>query len=267
MRSSLRSPKIIKKRRRKTFLKVLFIFAGALGLVFGPSLLTKSEYLQIKNIKIEGASSVSTQEISKISESLLSGNYLGLYSKSNIVLYPKRSIEKKILSQIPRIHIANVALSGLDEISIFVEERNPRYVWCRTESSDCFFLDEEGYVFDEAPNFSAGVYVVFRGESKEDFLGSFAFSKDQFDNLKNFLDGLKILSINPSSVLVEKDEIEIIFSGDSRILIRLDDDLDKSLSNLESVLNDPKLEIRTGDDSDISYIDLRFGNKVFYKRQ
>ncbi len=265
MPSSLRSPNLIRKRRKRKILKTLFFLASFTAILIGPSIITKSDYLEIRDIQVSGNSVVKSEEIISIANEEIKGNYFYLYSKKNFALYPKKKIEEKILSQHKRIKSVSMEVSGFETMNISVEERNPEFLWC-SHLDECFFVDDTGIIFDKSPNFSSDVYFVFRNGIEGDPIGQRVFDEDTFFKVLEFIDGLEILSFTPSVLYIDDNNLEIFVSKDSSILVRADDDLERSLSNLESILNDPKLELVNGKDFNFSYLDLRFGNKVFYKK-
>lgn len=265
MPSSLRSPNLIKKRRKKNFLKILFVLSSVGAILIGPSIITKSDYLEISNIVVEGNSSVKSEDVASTALEQIEGNYFFLFSKKNFALYPKNKIEQNLLSRYKRIKEVELKISRFNTLNIFVEERKPEFIWCNV-SDECFFMDDEGVIFDKSPNFSSDIYFIFRGGLDGDPIGQNIFEKEKFLKIISFIDGLELLSLSPSSLKTDGNNLEILVSKNSSLLIRVDDDLERSLSNLESILNDAKLGLVEGGDINFMYLDLRFGNKVFYKK-
>ena len=92
---------------------------------------------------------------------------------------------REILASDTRIKSTDVSRSGV-EITVTVVEHTPTYLWCDTTDDrrtrmnadgkeridadgseqgdeECFFTNDEGYVFSEAPLFSGNVYITLRG--------------------------------------------------------------------------------------------------------
>jgi len=265
MPSSLRSPNLIKKRRKKNFFKIFFVLSSVLAILIGPSIITKSDYLEISDIKIEGNSIVKSESITPIVLEKIDGDYFYLYSRKNFLLYPKEEIKKEILLKNKRIKSLTLDISGFNTLNILVEERKPAFVWCNN-LDECFFVDDTGVIFDKSPNFSSDVYFIFRNGVVGDPIGQEIFGQEKFGEIVSFINNLKILSLSPTSLEIDGDNLDISVSENSNLFIRVDDDFERAISNLESILNDPKLDLVNGKEFNFSYLDLRFGNKIFYKK-
>ena len=145
-------------------------------------------------------------------------------------------------------------------------------------------MDEDGYIFDEAPYFSGEVYFKFYGltdvgrpdsgrPTSEDFpLGSY-FLKQNFKQLISFKDILIGIGLKPVALYATNDgDIQIFLSGGTlpttgpQIIFRADADFQNVAENLEAALTTEPLQSEFKNKySSLQYIDLRFGNKVYYK--
>lgn len=265
MPSSLRSPNLIKKRRKRKILKSIFFLASLAALIIGPSIITKSDYLEIDRVVVDGNSVIKSEGLISVASEKMNGNYFYLYSKKNFVLYPRDAIKEEILTKHKRIKEVSLKISRITTLNILVEERIPAFLWC-DNSGKCFFVDQQGFIFDISPNFSSDIYFTFKGGVDGEPIGQKIFEEEKFSEIINFINSLKALSLFPDSINIDGENLEIHLSEDSSILIRVDDEFDRALSNIESILNDPKLELVGGKNPNFSYLDLRFGNKVFYKK-
>src|SRR3989344_3974534 len=87
------------------------------------------------------------------------------------LFYPKSAIRRSLASTYPRLKDIELRVKSGGALLISVTEREPLYTWCgenipetdTAENQICYFLDKEGYVFDEAPYFSGDVYFKFYG--------------------------------------------------------------------------------------------------------
>jgi hypothetical protein len=194
---------------------------------------------------------------------------------------------------------------------VSLAERKAMYTWCgispdvvvqgipgstTSGSDDCYFIDQDGYIFDKAPYFSGEVYFKFYGtpdapdvprldssrrgtsgglstaDSDFDPSGSF-FSQQHFQQLISLRDILVGLGLKPVSLYVTNDgDIQIFLSSGSasssgpEILLKLDADYENVAENLEAALTTAPLQSEFKNKySSLLYIDLRFGNKVYYK--
>jgi len=242
---------------------------AAIGFVFAPSFVSKNSNLQIKSIAVNGNSVVQTEEITNLVLREITGNFLHLYSKSNIFLYPQKTIERKLLEKFSRFNNAEVEITDFNDLSVFVTEREPFALWCQSQDAlACYFVDDDGYIFDKAPDFSPNVYFTYFGEiqSSDSPVGSFMLNQNEFSNSEAVIEGLKVLGFNPTGLKFTKKDGTVVLSNSTDIIFRLSDDASRTLSNFESVINDPSLDLRNGNTLKARYFDLRFGNKVFYKK-
>lgn len=136
-------------------------------------------------------------------------------------------------------------------------------------------MDDEGYVFDEAPYFSDEVYFKFFGKTnkpEENPFGSI-FLPNNFNKLVVLIDNIENMKLKPSSLLVrDNDSIELYLSSNipppnaPKILFKSDSDFVKITENLQTAIaTDPLQSDLKNKYSSLQYIDLRFGNKVYFK--
>ena len=136
-------------------------------------------------------------------------------------------------------------------------------------------MDDTGYVFDEAPYFSGEVYFKFYGLGSihADNPAGFYFSEQNFKQLTAFKDVLISMGLKPVIINILKNgDIELFLArGNSsksgpKIIFKSDADLLNVAENLQAALaTEPLMSGFKNKYSSLLYIDLRFGNKVFYK--
>ena len=75
------------------------------------------------------------------------------------------------------------------------------------------------------------------------------------------------IRLKPVWLLTKNDgDMELVLEGGSRILFSRSEDLRKALENLQALLSENVLGVPKEQLSlSLDYIDLRFGNKIFYK--
>lgn len=142
-------------------------------------------------------------------------------------------------------------------------ERNPFALLCKEEQ--CVYIDKDGYIFEKAPYFSGEIFLKFFDERDNNqglALNRVLLSKDQFENINKFKDLINHEEIYISAVFLKNDG-NFEFKTTEGWLIKLDERNDQKISfeNLKISLEQEIKEKR----KDLDYIDLRFGNKVFYK--
>lgn len=124
----------------------------------------RSGKINIQNIDVTGNFVLRENDILKIVDDNISGKYLWLYSKRNILFYPKSKIEKDLLESFSQIKDLKIKLKDFRSIDIGITERKPYALWCDDLLGEhCYFMDGLAYLYDEAPNFSNNTYFKYFG--------------------------------------------------------------------------------------------------------
>lgn len=290
-RNVLSSPRLLelKKQRRKVVVnKILISFFCFLVVFISLVFLSRRPSLNIRDIEISGNNIVDTEMIRSLVNEGIAGKYLWLFPKTNIVIYPKNTIKLALQNKFKRLKDINFSIKDNKTLSLSVTEREALYTWCGvktpeitdtapTNSADqkCYFIDTDGYVFDEAPYFSGDVYFKFYGATDGgEYISDEAFnpsgnyySKLNFKQFVDFKDMLTGIKLKPVSLYIgDKNETTVFLSGGPKIMLNTDADLEHLTENLSAALNtDPFQSEFKNKYSSLMYIDLRFGNKVYYK--
>ena len=277
-RNVLNSPRLLelKKNRRRVFLnKILLSLFALLVVSIGFIYISRISSLNISSVEIIGNKVIDTETIKETVEKEITGNYLWFFPKTNILFYPKNKIKRELNNQFKRLKEINLSIKDRRALEVSVTERVALYTWCgenlseieiKSEDYLCYFMDDSGYVFDEAPYFSGDVYFRFFGSLAE-------YSPDIFEKVITFKDFLLKMAIKPTSVYLKKDgDIEIYLSSNilppnaPKIIFKVDSNFQKIAENLEAALNTEPLQSNLKNKySSLEYIDLRFGNKVYSK--
>lgn len=282
--SALNSPRLLELRRKKhksTRRKVVVILVIFFVVILGLSFASRINKININQINISGNKVVETKEIEDIIKNKISDHYLWLFPKTNFLIYPKRGILNELNNKLKRLKDISISINNFRILEISVSEYEGKYLWCGISLPDltnsanqkCYFLDDNGYIFDEAPYFSGEVYFKFYGNgglSNEIPIGTY-FLKDKFVKIIEFKDAIQKLNLNSTAFWLDNDsEADFSISGEPmtgpRIIFKLDEDFGKLAENLQAAVSTEPLrtELKTKLSS-LLYLDLRFGNKVYYK--
>ena len=227
------------------------------------------DQFQVKNIELEGNSVTQYEDIATIVSRDLEGSYLFLFPRSNALIYPKNKLKEDILMSIPRIQDIDLKLTNPRTLKIEIKEREPAGIYCldlKSQSQGCYFMDNEGYIFSKAPSFSGDVYYLYSSNPPiEDPLGKNYLNSEEFQKLMPFVNTLKEIGIATRSLLATTNEYYLELPGEGRIIINKEDNLKTVAENIESFLKDQDITKTPNFLENVSYIDMRFGNKVFYK--
>lgn len=263
-----------KIRRKRLARKVLFFFALFFFFVFASAAFFSCySYFTIKKISIEGNSSISADKIlDKVSE-YSSGKYFMFFPKNNIFLLPAQKITDNLYLAFPRIEVLSLRKNFPDAVFIKIKERTPEALLCAdgegppsaVGGGGCAFVDGKGFVFEKAPYFSGDIFLKVldeREENRQVELRKNIISEDEFKKLIEFKNLARKNDIKISSLILKKDNLyEFRTEEGWRILLNERNAPALSFENLKIALDSEVKEKR----KNLDYIDLRFGNKVFYK--
>lgn len=279
-RSVLNSPrfqKIKKERNRILRKKIFFIFFIFFLVLVVLSFISKWDKLNINNIVIVGNKVIETKMIEDVVKEKIVGNYLYFFPKTNFLLYPKKEIERELMSKFKRIKNISFSIQDLKTLNVSLTERTALYTYCGVlvnKDNECYFMDENGFIFDKAPYFSGEVYLKFyRTISNIDNPIGLYFVESNFNKLISFKETLEKIGVKPAAFYVQDNgNIEVYLSSSiksqlgPKIILKNDSDFDQVIKSLQSVLTtEPFQSDFKNKYSSLLYIDLRFGNKVYYK--
>jgi len=270
-RSVLNSPRLLelkRKRRRKFLKRILLFFFALVVIIAGSSYISRLEQLNILKIEVVGNKVVDAEMIKTAVNQELSGKYLWLFPKSNVMLYHKYKIRDRLQNSFKRIENIDFSVKNKNTLVLSIHEREAKYLWCgetpdlQDEPADCYFMDAEAFIFDQAPYFSGNVYFKFYGARESDFKKLILFKKT-----------LEEMGLRPvAAKVVENGDIKMVLprvgtpKNSPEIIFKMDSDFQKIAENLESALTtEPLLSKFKNKYSSLLYIDLRYGNKVYYK--
>lgn len=286
MRDNITSPRVeIMKRKRKLYkirLSILF-FVLFVALIYTLSYFSSHEKITLQNVVIEGTSVVSAKDLESRVQLGISGKYLYLFSKSNSFIYPRKYLESDLIKQFPRIEKITISRDNLRTLNIKVTERSGSYLYCGSKvpemqtdvGENCYFLNENGYIFDKAPYFSGNIYFKYYSNTSEsNLLGSQIFSTDRFHLLNRFVEGVSGIGFKPIYMVIMEDGDHNLYLDHEKslstpkIMFKADNDLHIILENLALAMKKPEFANEINSKyATLSYIDLRFDNKVVYKFQ
>ena len=277
-RDVLNSPRLteLKKHRQRTILNKILISLLGFAIIFSFLVyLSRLNNLNINEIEISGNKVLDTEIVRATAEELIAGKYLWLFPKTNIFLYPANNIKSGLFNKFKRLKDINLSVKNNKILEISLTERIAQYTWCgpipTATEENCYFTDESGYIFDEAPYFSGNVYFKFYG-NVDNPIGSY-FLKQNFKQLISFKDILIDLGLKPVALYITTDgDIQVFLSGGTtlvdtpKIILKENADFQNVAENLQAALNTEPLQSKFKNNyAKLQYIDLRFGNKVYDK--
>ena len=278
----LNTPKLqeYKKQKRRAFGRKAFLWCFLfVVLIVGLTFASRIEKINIDsdNIHVAGNQIIDSKAITAITHNTLTGTYFWLFPKTDYFIYPERAIKKNLQNMFKRITDVNLSVDNMKILTVTVSEKKGEYIWCgdvpvvTSLEQKCYFADDTGYLFDTAPFFSDGVYFKLYGKvgvSNENPIGKY-FLPTYFTKLVTFKETLEKMHLKIYSFWVEPSgDMDIFLSSGAKILFKSDADYSTLAEHVQSALATEPLHTQFLKKYDsLLYIDLRFGNKVYYKFQ
>jgi len=280
-RDIITTPRVEELRRKRKNTQILYACIGVVVVIIlcaGIVLLSRMSSLSITRVTIQGTRVLDQSIIEQYFWNEMGGSYIWLIPKNNSLVYPKRHILRTIQNEFPRIESIQISKNGLQELQITITERDGKYLWCgdvfpEPENTPCYFMDDTGYIFAEAPYFSGTVYFKWYGGDIDPVspIGKNVFETEYISKLFAFANALHDVGVKPYAFVAKGDNVyelylERVNDVGPKIILSTTDDLTVLLQNISSAFQaEPLKSLIEKGLPDISYFDLRYENKVYYK--
>jgi len=248
-------------------------------------------FFKIKEIKVSGANFVSAAEIEAAVRALGRQKFLKIIPQDTLFALSGKKIENKILTGFPALREVKVKKIPFDKIEISVKERESAAIWCRTkaepilapvpadfatstaavqkkpppQSEQCFFIDEEGIAFRQAPEISGTLATTFYGSSAQaTVLGNQAVASSTIAFAKQLKKAAREIGLEITVFLSEdqvSQDLSVLTSDGWWIYFDVNRSAKAQMNILDSLLNE---EIK-GKRVNLQYVDLRIANRIYYK--
>lgn len=269
----LRSPEGKVKRKKRMKLLVAGVIVLAAGIVGGLSWLSYRPAAVISEVRVEGSEGISAESIKARVRGMLAGRNLYLFARANAFLYPKEEIAAALAADFPRAENIALSLDGLRTLVVSIREREGETLWCAdAQTSACYFLDENGFIFDHAPKFSGNAYFSHYGglNASTSPIGANLLPQENFRELSGFIEKARGLELAPLSIHIGNEQYaELILDEGWRLKFHLDQNFTELAGNLAALAHSEEwgkaLRGEALDGRMLEYMDLRFGSKVYYK--
>lgn len=209
-------------------------------------------------------------------------NKFYIFSQKNIFVFNSKKIQKILIQEFPQIEKLEIKKKFPKKIIINISQRKPKFLICETKkeknsqnlnlkqnkNQKCFFADNKGFVFLRPIKTEGFLLPIITTDL------NIAIGKQIFDNnIINFLTTIKEKISSVVSAYLDIKEFQILKDNliTQDVVAKTNEGWDiyfdllgkpkEELDNLKKVLNFKIKDMQ----KNLEYIDLRFGNKIFYK--
>ena len=262
-----------RKRRNRLWpvMAVLFVVISCLAALI---YLLRLPYWQIKHIEVTGNETISADDLRLAAEELLQGEKIFIIPRRAIFAIDGKALSAAISSRFPKIAGLEVNKIFPDSLWLAVREREFFGVYCndldtatstfRGEAA-CAYIDRSGFAYDKAPAVSGSLILRVSSDRSDVLIPGQLLQPETMDKMREIADALdKVVAIKITGyILFSKieSEIRILAQEGFELWFKSDDDFEKAALVLKKVLEGEIKERRPR----LQYVDLRLGNKVFYK--
>lgn len=261
------------RRRRARALYLAVVLVALVGVVYGVSIASYLPQFSVQKVEIRGVEKIRESLAQAYVEALLYDGSYALLSHQNIFLYPRAEIERKVKKYFPRVQRAEISREALlaTAITISIREREAFARWCDTATTSCYVMDKMGFVFAPASTSSVPIKnpYTFYGQISSASSSSSAnpvgktYLPGVFGIVALLLERLGQAGFAAHTISTEGEhDVVIGLEHGFDLYASLDDGAETIVQNLKLVLSSETLRDKQ---AGLEYIDLRFGNRVYYK--
>ncbi len=276
----LKSQAVIRKRKKRMIRALtiravfLVVFIGIIvGIFWIPQ-------LAISKVVVVGASDASGEKVKMVEDDIvqiLGGTYFGIFPKKDFILYPKKEIMRSILKKYPEIGVVSMGTERLSTLNVRLTERAPAALWC--QEGNCYVMDAGAFVYALEPRGGASststpgasasnainknLLQIYGGASTtEELIGKQVITPELFSDILAVSAQLSSSSLPVENVTVAGSGQYIFkIEHNGRLLFSDKKPFKQSFEDLLSAYHSPVFSKSAA----FQYIDVRFGNKVFYR--
>ena len=287
-RVNLKSQRVTQKRRRAIIVRLVLLFVLIAAVITLAVVVIRLDAFKVQEISVAGNREISADDIRNVAEEYATGSVGFIFPKSNILLYPVGTVEASLKLKYPQLSEVLVTRAGLSAIHVQVLERQPRAMWCKSESlsdDECFLIDEKGYIYSKTtpdilailPSASSTPLIYFYGgvddATTTSPIGMTLRTTSRFLDILALVRNIQDSKLDAFGVLiVDAHEFSVLLSDGAELLFSDARPLDESFANLKTALSSDAFKATSSKATSASstskgfeYIDTRFGNKVFFK--
>lgn len=255
-----------RNKRTKERKKSVVFWLASIVVISGITLyvLLFARFFRIKEINVEAGERISSDSVKAATREFLGQKTLKIFLKNNYFIFSSTQAQEFLKNKFSEIKNVEVAKNIYGAVTIKIQERNGIMLYCR--DNKCYEMDEDGIIFEEAPQIYGGTEACLRDDSARDIK-----LKDNViePKMAEFLLLTKKLLQERSNLNLVYFEINnyppidiwAITSENWKIIFDINREPENQVEALRLVLEEKIKDQRNA----LEYVDLRVENRVYYK--
>ena len=275
LRETPKRPTLRTRRKRLRALAALALTVFLAGAAYGISFASYLPQVSIQDIAVGGVEEGRANLVYAYVETILFDGTHPFFSRANIFLYPRTEIERGVAEYFPRVESVRISRGSLlaTTVVVSIQERETFARWCTvvpssftgSGSGSCYIMDRNGFIFAPAATTSASfntAYVFRGGLSATSSPVGQTYLPGTFAGVLALLERLGQAGFTPLSISAESEDFSVALAQGFELRASFGANVSALVRDLELVLSSETLR---GKEGELEYVDLRFGNRVYYK--
>lgn len=259
----------LRKRRKKEKKALIIVLGIAFALLLaGMFYLAWMPQLRIQEVRASGPHA---EEAKVLASAAITGTHAFVLPRNSLFFVPENDIRARILKAYPDVEAVSLSTDGLNVLMVVMHTRVEAFLWCGVaplgEGSDvCYRTNAEGLIFGEIDPAVAStsemlkVYGALVGQEGETPVRAHISYASRIPDVLRFVKALESLNADVGSLVLRDDEADVYTKAGTRITYVLGREAEAA-GTAASVFAQLSLN-----DGSISYVDLRFAGKAYFKR-
>ncbi|SRR6056297_1627697 len=260
--SDYKNPRLLKdKERRKKRITKCILFMAISLLFFAIYGLFMSNYFSINEVQVNGLEKIKPGNVNKIIDQYRQDKFFLIFKRNNYWLFDKNDLKEKIF-QYYYFEDFNIKKHWPNKVVIDLTEKDCAITW--VSSNICHHLDRTGTVIEYCNQADGSIQINdLTGTPMK--IGEKAVSTEELRRILELFNGVENITKNKLKIsnVTKKNKNLTFFTGQGMELkFNLNLTVAEQVARLHTILKQEQVKKYL---NDLSYIDLRFGEKVYFQ--
>ncbi|MDD5291334.1 MAG: hypothetical protein PHZ04_04465 [Patescibacteria group bacterium] len=262
-------------KKKLTALLILILAGGLIWLIFSQAVFS------INNITVTGAIRIPPGEIENLAWQQASEKRFLFFPQKNILAFSKNGVKKK-LEKSYSFEKLTIKKDPPHALIIDIQEKSYAFIWC--EGERYYYADIDGYLINEVSplEIKQKKYPIIQNQGDGKIINDSGAGLGRIDINENYINYIINLSNSFSAektgageaggnfeglaiekFIIDKDAntVKMVLAEGPTVYFNTDEDQEKQIRKLLTI----KGETLKDDFKNKSYIDLRYGDRVYYR--